>query len=647
MAKKPKDPPPEDKTLRELLALPTTPSRDALPYTDEFQELKSEFTKLTKQAPEDAEFWRHVVRIAKSGGLAKKGPRQRAKPAPSLPVEQQLEILRLLPDGIGNRDSLPYTKEFDRLHLQFSRLTKTRLTKYEFWRVLSRLAKRSRKPKPVFTEAPLGELPDETVKTLQRLNPWWQDKPAETPKTYRRWAFDNAWRRLELGLTPVVAIRGPRQVGKTMILRQMIEHLLLIEGLSPAQILRVQFDEVPQLGSFDSPALAIVRWFETHVLQQSINRFALDGKPVYLFFDEMQNLKDWAPELKLLGDTTAAKILVTGSSSLRILRGRDSLAGRLSMIELGPLRLREIAGIRRLGKLPVIDGANEPENWATREFWMDLVTAMQECPAVLKKTFQSFSQFGGYPVCHKDPKASRIELAESIVDAVVERTIEHDQAVYPGTRRGDGALLRETFRQVCRYAGQSVRPDRICGELNKVLSANYGTTGVRKATEFLVDSMLVHRVDPLEATLKKQSSGPRLCLCDHFVREAWLQERVPLTPGELANAQEAVSTLAGQIMQSVLGYFLKGIHGLEVSWFPQRGDEPEVDYVLTIGLKRIPVEVKYTRGRATRKDLAGLESFCRVGKYNAPFGLLITQQESGPIGDNVLAVPAAALLSVL
>jgi len=433
-----------------------------------------------------------------------------------------------------------------------------------------------------------------------------------------------------------------------MIMRQMIEHLLLVDRISPAQILRVQFDEVPQLGSFTSPTHAIVRWFERHVLRQPINRVAVDGDPVYLFFDELQNLKNWAPELKLLGDTTAAKILVTGSSSLRILRGlRDSLAGRLSMIELGPLRLREIAGIRRLGELPVIDGANDPANWARREFWEDLVAAMKKRPAVLRKAFQSFSQFGGYPVCHKDPKASQTELAKNIVDTVVERTIEHDQAVYPGTRGWDDALLRETFRQVCRYAGQSVKPDRICGEVNRVLATDHGTTRVRKATEFLVDSMLVHRVDPLEAILKKQSNGPKLCLCDHFVREAWLQERVPLTATELADVPQTVSTLAGHIMESVFGYFLKGIPGIEVSWFPKRGDEPEVDYVLTIGLKRIPLEVKYTRGTATREDLKGLESFCRVGKYDAPFGLLITQQESGPVGDNVLAVPAYALLSVL
>ena len=63
--------------------------------------------------------------------------------------------------------------------------------------------------------------------------------------------------------------------------------------------------------------------------------------------------------------------------------------------------------------------------------------------------------------------------------------------------------------------------------------------------------------------------------------------------------------------------------------------------------KGVLPEVQYTGGKNSGEHAEGLESFCRVGKYNAPFGLLITQQESGPVGDNVLAVPAYALLSVL
>ena len=58
-------------------------------------------------------------------------------------------------------------------------------------------------------------------------------------------------------------------------------------------------------------------------------------------------------------------------------------------------------------------------------------------------------------------------------------------------------------------------------------------------------------------------------------------------------------------------------------------------------------QVRHTAGKISSGYVAGLESFCREEKYNAPFGLVITRQESGPIGDNVFAVPAAALLSIL
>ena len=68
--------------------------------------------------------------------------------------------------------------------------------------------------------------------------------------------------------------------------------------------------------------------------------------------------------------------------------------------------------------------------------------------------------------------------------------------------------------------------------------------------------------------------------------------------------------------------------------------------MLTIGLRRIPIEVRYRRGAVKPDHLTGLRSFCRQGKYNAPFGLLITQDISGPIGDNIIALPAYALLSV-
>lgn len=68
--------------------------------------------------------------------------------------------------------------------------------------------------------------------------------------------------------------------------------------------------------------------------------------------------------------------------------------------------------------------------------------------------------------------------------------------------------------------------------------------------------------------------------------------------------------------------------------------------MLTLGLQRIPIEIKYRRSRPNNADLAGLRSFCSQTKYNAPFGLLVAQEFSGLIGDNIVALPARALLSL-
>ena len=408
-------------------------SRDQLPYTEEFVRLKRQYEAILHQRVTNSQLWRSLLHVGKRGGLARGKSRKTKVKSPKLTTEQQLELLRLLPDGIGSRDQLPYTDEFVHLHRRFSRLTRTNFDKREFWRVVSRVGKKSRKPEPLFQTAPLGGLPEDLVKFLERQNPWWSGNPAKGTERYRRWAFGEVVRRLETGLTPIVAIRGPRQVGKTTIQEQLIEELLKLRGVKPARIFRIQFDEVPSLGSYSQPILGLVEWYEKNVLRKTMNTLAQQGEPVYLLFDEVQNLKAWAPQVKSLMDHVAAKTLVTGSSALRISDGQDSLAGRISMIELGPLRLGEIIGVHQWGDLPPFQPATRIEAWTDKDFWLDLASYAERHAKVLKKAFEAFSEVGGYPVCHK-PGAKREELGDLITRTVVERTLIHDLRAGPQGR---------------------------------------------------------------------------------------------------------------------------------------------------------------------------------------------------------------------
>lgn len=64
------------------------------------------------------------------------------------------------------------------------------------------------------------------------------------------------------------------------------------------------------------------------------------------------------------------------------------------------------------------------------------------------------------------------------------------------------------------------------------------------------------------------------------------------------------------------------VNGLDLSWLPARGAAPEVDFVVTVGERRVPVEIKYQRRIDPLRDTAGLRTFIEKTANNAPFGLL-------------------------
>jgi uncharacterized protein len=184
---------------------------------------------------------------------------------------------------------------------------------------------------------------------LRDSNPWWAGDRQFGIAPIRRWAYAPVLKSLRNGLAPITVLRGPRQVGKTTLLNQIAE-TLLDSGVQPNRIFRVQFDELEDLVRLPSPVLDLVAWYTDEFCEGSLHRFAkASNGPVYLLLDEVQNLKDWATQLKHLVDLQPIRAIVTGSSALRIEAGRDSLAGRITTIEMGPLLIREIGELRSYG----------------------------------------------------------------------------------------------------------------------------------------------------------------------------------------------------------------------------------------------------------------------------------------------------------
>ncbi|MGE5549182.1 MAG: DUF4143 domain-containing protein [Bacteroidota bacterium] len=205
--------------------------------------------------------------------------------------------------------------------------------------------------------------------------------------------------------------------------------------------------------------------------------------------------------------------------------------------------------------------------------------------------------------------------------------------------------LEEVFRMGCRYIGQNPNPATLAEEARRTLNANIGPQRIRHYLDFLDSSLLLRTIEPLEIRLKKRRGYSKLCLRDHAIRAAWLQESVPLAPAVLDRVPH-LHDLAGRIAESTAGYFFASLTGLSVAHLPERASEPEVDFILTIGERRIPVEVKY-RPAVDPRDTLGLRVFIEKAVNNAPFGLLITRGDTPAAADpRIITVPLPSLLVV-
>ncbi|MGH8587889.1 MAG: ATP-binding protein [Gammaproteobacteria bacterium] len=478
--------------------------------------------------------------------------------------------------------------------------------------------------------------------TLRRGNPWWQGDPLVGLPRLKRWAFEPVRRGIEKGMTKVTVLRGPRQIGKTTLLNQVIDDLLET-GVAPHRIFRVQFDELPELRRLTQPMLDLAWWYSDQVLGRSFHRAAADGEGAYILLDEVQNLADWAPQLKHLVDLQPVRMVVTGSSALRIEAGRDSLAGRITTIEMGPLLLREIARLRDFGEIPPFLPHNGLAPLKDMGFWQDLRAFGQEHSVVRHQAFAAFSERGAYPVAQANAEEPWERVADLLNETVIRRAIQHDLRMGPKGQKRDEHLLEEVFRLACRYIGQSPKQALYLDEIRHAMHGNIGWQRILAYLKFLDGTLLLRLIEPLELRLKRRRGPPKLCLCDHALRAGWLAEYVPIDPVGL-ETEPHLADLAGRIADSTAGYFMRSIVNLDVAYFPERSAEPEIDYVITIGEQRLPIEVKYRR-RVDFRDTHGLRAFVEKAHYRAPFGLLLTQQDVVTVDDpRIVAMPLSTFL---
>lgn len=166
------------------------------------------------------------------------------------------------------------------------------------------------------------------VEMLSEANPWWESGtvPEALAPPYRRRDFYVL--RGKLNQKPIVALSGPRQVGKTTLMYQLISNLIST-GIPPEHIFYVTFD-LPGLSLVSSdPLNDSLRAFEEQVLRTAFREVRA---PIYLFLDEVTKVPSWHRDLKGWFDLGYGIRFVVTSSSLAELQSgaSESLTGRIS-----------------------------------------------------------------------------------------------------------------------------------------------------------------------------------------------------------------------------------------------------------------------------------------------------------------------------
>ncbi|MEK7719055.1 MAG: ATP-binding protein [Bacteroidota bacterium] len=144
-----------------------------------------------------------------------------------------------------------------------------------------------------------------------------------------------------IGNKLIKVLVGQRRVGKSYVLRQIINHLTSVKRVNPQNIFYLNkeytaFDGIKT--SSDLEALFI------YYRQQ----FSLTGK-IYIFLDEVQNIRNWETFANSYSQdfTAEYELFVTGSNS-NLLSGElaSALSGRYVEFEISPFSFFEFAGIK-------------------------------------------------------------------------------------------------------------------------------------------------------------------------------------------------------------------------------------------------------------------------------------------------------------
>lgn len=388
--------------------------------------------------------------------------------------------------------------------------------------------------------------------------------------------------------TPVVLLAGPRQAGKTTLVRQIAQrgmHYLTLD------------DDLTLLSAREDP-VGMIRNLDRAII------------------DEIQR----APELLLAikksvdEDRRPGRFLLTGSANLMALPTvADSLAGRMETLMLLPLSQSEIE--------------NRPANWIDRIFAGEILTSN---PPVLGSDLVERVLRGGYPEAIARPTEKRRDAwARQYINAILQRDVR-DVAEIDKLDQ-----LPRFLRALAQTAGQMCNYSELGGQVGLD-----GKTVSRYISVF-EHMYLLKRIDVWARNrLKRVVKTPKL----QFIDSGLLSLLTNIGNKEVVLDK----TGYGHILESfVFSELLKHTTTSDDDYrllYYRDADKYEVDIVIENSAGQlVGIEVKAS-ATVKERDLRGLKRLASLAEDQFTAGVLLYDgDETMPLGRNQWAAPLSTL----
>lgn len=432
-----------------------------------------------------------------------------------------------------------------------------------------------------------------TGKIIERLryeNPWWISM--QIPEAYssmaKRLYFDLFYPFVkEKSIRRALVLMGPRRVGKTVMLFHSIDELLK-EGVNSQKIFFVGIDNPIYVHLSLEDLLNLCKISLNHT----------DLKDCYVFFDEIQYLKDWERHLKVLVDTYPdTKFIVSGSAAAALKwHSSESGAGRFTDFMLPPLTFQEYIHLKKMNNLMYEGQIEYDEKFISYCLTHDI--------NALNKEFIHYLNFGGYPEVVLSEKIQS-DMGRYVKNDIVDKVLLRDLPNLYGIK--DVQELNRFFTYIAYNTGNEFSFETMSKE-----------SGIQKETlkkylEYLEAAFLIKVLNKVDVNAKrlKRVTSFKVYLTNPSLRTA-LFSPISEIDDEMGNMVET-AVLSQWMHREKLD--------LTYARWKEGRNEGEVDLVLVDDKKYKPiwgVEIKWSNRYFDKpQELKSLIHFCKSNNFKA------------------------------